>query len=307
MVNGLFNLQFLMFAEMLAGFVLCRIGVIKAEERELISSIVINLLLPCSIISSFKMEMSREILVNFLQIFIISALIEVFSILICKFCYRRIPDEKRGIFQYATVVSNAGLLGNPVAEGVYGPLGLIYAQIYLIPLRIVMWTAGITFLSPDHDHKGGLKKLLRHPCIIACELGLIRMIFQIQIPEMIDNTISSVGKCCTPMVMIFLGMILAEVGFKTMLTKYNILLTVIRLVLIPAAVLGACALFHASPLAAGISVLLAAMPVGSTTAILAQEYHADVEFSADAVVLSTLLSIAFLPVWTGIIGAVFPV
>ncbi|MBQ6469164.1 MAG: AEC family transporter [Lachnospiraceae bacterium] len=306
MIDGLFNLQFLMFAVMLAGFLLCRTGAVKTKERELISALVLNLLLPCSIFSSFKMEMSREVLMNFLQIFIISVLIEAFSILVCRFCYRRIPDGKRSIFQYATVVSNAGFLGNAVAEGVFGPEGLVCAQIYLIPLRIVMWTAGITYLSPDHDKAGGMKKLLRHPCIIACELGVVRMLLQVRIPEMIDNTISTLGKCSTPMVMIFLGMVMAEVGFRTMLTRYNFLLMMIRLVLIPSLVLGACMLFRVSPLAAGVSVLLAAMPVGTTTAILAQEYHADVEFAADAVVLSTLVSIAILPLWTMIIHAVFP-
>ena len=296
-----------MFAEMLAGFLLCRTGVLKVRERDLVSSLVLHLLLPCSIFSSFRMEMNKDVLRTFLQILIVSTLIEVFSILISRFCYRRIAAGKRGIFQYATVVSNAGFLGNAVAEGVYGAEGLLYGQIYLIPLRIVMWTAGISFLSPDHDHSGALKKLLRHPCIIACELGLIRMIFQIPIPEMLDNTFISLGKCCSPMVMIFLGMILADVGFKTMVSKETLLLSLIRLILIPAAVLAACSLFHVGPLAAGISVLLAAMPVGSTTAILAEEYHADVEFAADAVVLSTLLSIALLPVWAFVIQAVFPV
>ena len=43
----------------------------------------------------------------------------------------------RKVMQYATVASNAGFLGNPVAEGVFGSVGLALASVYLIPQRIV--------------------------------------------------------------------------------------------------------------------------------------------------------------------------
>ena len=41
--------------------------------------------------------------------------------------YRQLFQLQLMIFQYATVCSNAGFLGNPVAEGLYGSLGLLYA------------------------------------------------------------------------------------------------------------------------------------------------------------------------------------
>ena len=42
------------------------------------------------------------------------------------------------MLQYCTLVSNGGFLGNPVAEGVYGDMGLLYASLFLIPMRVVM-------------------------------------------------------------------------------------------------------------------------------------------------------------------------
>jgi predicted permease len=44
-------------------------------------------------------------------------------------------------------------------------------------------------------------------------------------------------------------------------------------------------------------VLLAAMPAGSTTSVLAEQYKADVAFASKVVVLTTLGSIILLPAW----------
>ena len=61
---------------------------------------------------------------------------------------------------------------------------------------------------------------------------------------------------------------------------------------------------HFQPDMTGLSVLLAAMPAASTTAVLAEQYGADVRFAADIVVSSTLLSIAVLPLWAIVLNTV---
>ncbi|MFQ8842227.1 MAG: hypothetical protein ACLR8P_16315 [Clostridium fessum] len=47
----------------------------------------------------------------------------------------------------------------------------------------------------------------------------------------------------------------------------------------------------------GISVVLAAMPAASTTAILAAKYGGDEVFATKCVVFTTLLSMVSAPVW----------
>ena len=49
--------------------------------------------------------------------------------------------------------------------------------------------------------------------------------------------------------------------------------------------------------------MLAAMPAGSTTSILAAKYQGDETFAAQCVVLSTLASMAVLPLWCVVIQA----
>lgn len=302
-LSGLFNLQFMMFAEMAVGWLLCRFRVLKPSDRSVLSKGVINVFLPASIISAFGMELNQEILNNFFEILLISAAIQVLCMVLAAFLFNKTDENKKNILQYATVCSNAGFLGNAVAEGVYGQMGMLYGQIYLIPLRIVMYSAGVSYFEKGADFKSVVKKVLTHPCIIAVIIGLLRMIFRIPVPAMVETTLTSLGRCSTPLIMLFLGMILAESGFSTMFSKLNIKYCILRLIIIPAAVLAGCLLIRAEPVLTGLSVLLAAMPAGSTTAVFAEQYQADVRFAADCVVLSTILSIAVLPVWAILLNA----
>ena len=69
-----------------------------------------------------------------------------------------------------------------------------------------------------------------------------------------------------------IGMILAEINPKELVNKEVIYYTVIRLLIIPALVWIPCLLFRVDALVTGVSVLLAAMPAGATTSMLASKY-----------------------------------
>ena len=300
-LNELFALQFMMFAEMAAGYTLCRIHILKPSDRKIFSESVIRLFLPCSIISSFNIGMDSDTLRDFLLTLAVSSAIMLFCAFLARVLYNRESSEKKAIMQYATVCSNAGFLGNAVAEGVYGDMGLLYGQIYLIPVRIVLWTAGVSYFEKNTDSGSKLKKILTHPCIVAMFIGLLRMILQIPLYAGIDKTLVSLGRCSTPLIMLSLGMILAETGFGNMFRKDIIRFSFIRLIMIPAAVFAACRICHLDSFITGLAVLLTAMPAGSTTSVLAETYHSDVEFAAKIVIATTILSVLLLPAWVMIV------
>ena len=97
--------------------------------------------------------------------------------------------------------------------------------------------------------------------------------------------------------MILIGTILAEVDSKTIFSKTVFAYTGVRLILIPLLTLIGCRLFHIDSLITGVSVLLAGMPAGSSTAILAAKYDGDYKFATKCVVVSTVLSLITIPIW----------
>ncbi len=87
-----------------------------------------------------------------------------------------------------------------------------------------------------------------------------------------------------------------------MINKVTLKFSVLRLILIPLVVFLACKLCHVPDIVAGVAVLLAGMPAGTTTAILAVKYNRNPEFATKCVVLSTILSMIMIPVWCLIIS-----
>lgn len=293
----LFNLQLEMFLLMGIGYFFRKKNIITAEGKKVLTDLIIYLILPCNIIESFCIEFNREILMAGLTTLLISVGIQVCCSIISATCYNKMPKRQKVILQYGTVCSNAGFLGNPLTYCIYGSLGLLYASIYCIPQRIVMWTAGISYFTESPDPKSVAKKLITHPCVISCIIGLLMMITGFRFPDFIDKTIISISSCITPITMMFIGVILSETGVSGIISRITLIFSVIRLFIIPVLTLIACVLLKLDALASSVCVLLAAMPAGSMTALLAAKYDGDEEFATKCVFLTTVLSMLFLPAW----------
>ena len=205
------------------------------------------------------------------------------------------------VLRYATICSNAGFLGNPIAEGIYGMEGLVLASVYLIPQRIMMWSEGVSVFTEAPTKKEMLKKIFTHPCIIACEIGIVLMLTGWRPPHFLEETITSVSNCNTAMSMLVIGMILADADPKTIIDKDVLFYTFIRLLIKPFCVFIPCWLLHIDSLVMGVSVILAAMPAGATTTILASKYDCEEEFSVKLVVFSTAASLITTPLWNMIL------
>lgn len=297
----LISLQLRMFLVMLVGLFFRKKNIISQEGKKNLTDLVIYLILPCNIVKSFMITFDRNTLRNFGLILVISVIIQVFCAILARVLYRRVKQEHKPILMYATVASNSGFLGNPVAEGVFGSMGLALASVYLIPQRIVMWSAGVSYFTGGSNRKEIVKRVITHPCIIAVFVGMGMMLSQISLPPFLEAALKDIGNCNTAMSMLVIGTILADVKPREILDYSILLFSGLRLILIPLAVYGGCLLFQIDPLVTGVSVLLAAMPAASTTAILAAKYNGDAVYAGKCVVLSTVLSLAATPIWSMIL------
>ena len=195
------------------------------------------------------------------------------------------------------MTSNAGILGNPIAEGIFGSMGLLYASIYLIPQRTVMWSLGMSYFTESPDRKTLVKKVLTHPCILAVAVGFVMLITQYRVNGFIGATVHSLSNANTAMSMLFVGTVLADADPRKMLSPLIGYYSVIRLALIPALVWAGCSLAGSQELLANVSVVLAGMPAASVTAILASKYDGDETFATQCVVFTTFLSMITVPLW----------
>lgn len=297
-MEELINLQLMIFALIIIGFIVKKIGMVGKTGQKNLTDLVVNLILPCNIIESFMVKFSTDIAKDFTVIFVISLLIQVGCVLLGHILFRNTTEDRKKCLRYGTICSNAGFMGNPIAEGVFGTMGLTLASVYLIPQRTMMWSEGIAVFTEAPSKKALLKKVLTHPCILACIIGLILMLTGLSLPVFADDIISAVGDCNTAISMMVIGMILADADPKTLFDKDILFYTLMRLLIIPFLVFIPCWLLHIDKLVMGVSVLLAAMPAGATTTILAAQYDCDPEFAVKMVVFSTAASLITTPIWS---------
>lgn len=297
-ISRLMALQGTLFLLTAVGVAVRKFNILPESARDILTDLVIYIVLPCNLAYAFRVEVDKSLIWNMAIVFALAWAIQGVSWLAAKAAYNRYPKPAKRVLQYATVCSNGGFLGNPIAESVYGVTGLMYASIFLIPQRIFMWSAGISLFTEAPDKKSLVKKVATHPCIIAVYIGLVLMIFKPRLPLFVDETVTSLGGCTTPLSMLMVGMILAEVeDYRTLFSWDVIRYTLIRLLLLPGVMFVGCRLLPIDATAAGVAVLMTAMPAACMSTVLAAKYHGDVIFASKCVVFSTAMTLVSLPLW----------
>lgn len=297
-MKNLTVLQFTIIVLIGLGILMRKLGIVSKEGQKNMTDLVINLILPCNIVASFMGDIDPETISQCLLVFLISVAIQIATAVYGMFAYRGENEARKKNLRYAIMCSNAGFMGSTIAEGVFGAEGLMLSSIYLIPQRVVMWSAGIAIFSGEVDKKKTLKKVITHPCVIACFVGIAIMVSQIPVPDYIRTPITTIGRCNTALCLLIVGMILSDADPKEKLERSILRYTAERLLLVPLAVLIVCRLLHFPALTTGLSVLLAAMPAGASTGMLAAKYDQDPVYATKMILFSTLCSVPSIFLWT---------
>lgn len=291
------DVQSELFLYMAVGFYCRKAGIFNDMTLDKVTDLVIKVTLPCMIFESFHMAFSLDTLKQGGVAILIAVAMSVVALALGKVLYHGFRPEEKCILQYGTLVSNSGFAGLPVVSGAYGDEGLFLGSLFIIPTRILMWTAGLSLFT-QANARDAVKKVLLNPAIIAVEIGLVRMVLQIPLPHFLDSAVDNMGACTSPLAMALVGAILADVPVRSVLDPKSFYLVGVRQLALPFLCLAALKLLGTDPLTTGVSVALTGMPIGSTTAILAQKYGADARFASKCVFISTLTSLVTVPILT---------
>ena len=281
-----------------AGALGVKMGWLKAEGRQMLSSLLVNLVVPAMIVNSYRMEFSMEILRNLLAAFGLSVLAILMGTVLTLLLTARQKDSRAHIFRFACVFSNAAYMGFPLISALFGSEGLLYASAYVTVFNVLLWTLGYSMVSGSSDPKKVAQSLLHCPAIYAIVVGLAIYLLQIPLPDLIVQPMELLGDMNTPLSMLITGMLIASGDLHRTLTDQHIWkLTVVRMLFIPVLTIAAFAalgLFRYG-MVTQVIVLLECCPAASITSVFAVQFHHDEQFAAGSVVLTTLLSIVFLP------------
>lgn len=292
------DMQLEIFLLIAIGYLLTKLNMFTKATRKQLTDIVLGLVLPAATINSFMIKLTPEILSTTFVVFCISIAIQFLYMLFNAFLYKNVDEDKRINLKYGTMVSNAGFMGMPISQVIFGNTGLLYASIFLIPQRIFMWSAGLSMYTST-DRKTMIKSVATHPCIIAIYIGIVCMAltsFGFVFPVFITKTLSAVGSCNTALSMFVIGGILSDVDRSEFIDKDCLQYSLVRLIILPLVILLALKWTPLNATGVGVCVVLSAMPAATTTAMLAAKYNRNPEFASKMIFVSTLLSLVTLPI-----------
>ena len=299
-VRRMIDTQLLLFLYMLVGVLIRRLGILRDDNRQPLVRLLMDVAMPMMVLNAFNKPTTREEILSSVWVMAIALGGCVVTGLIGLFLWRNQEESRRKVLMYASMFSNAGNAGLPIISLVFGPTGVFYASMYLIPPRILQWTVGLgLFVKPE---KGGwVKNVLLNPMVIMIYIGAVLMATGWQIPGVFGKAIENLGAMTAPLSMILIGATLAGMDPKMLLDGRVLSVSFLRLIAFPALFIVLLKLLRADPLTMNVSVILLAMPVASNTAAMAERYGGDYTFASACVSVSTLLSVLTVPLVTWLI------
>ncbi len=288
-----------MFALMGIGLALCRLGLVSDTGTKELGAILLNVVFPVVIIRSFWGHFTPENL-SVLGITFIGAT----AALMVAMAVARLAFPHDGVAEFSAAFSNAGFIGIPLVEATLGSEAVFYITCFIAELNVLQWTYGKWRISGSTD---SIKpaSVLMSPMLIGFAIGVILFLFQVPVPEVIGDLMGSIAQLNSPLAMIVLGAYLAKSSPGALFgTARTWMTALVRLVAVPAATIAVLATIPAAGSVKLAIFIAAAAPTGSNVAVFCQQLDRDTQAASNAVCLSTLLSVATLPVMAGVAGLV---
>ena len=287
------------------GMVAVKTGVLKLENKQALSNLLVYIIVPAMVVNSYRMEFSAQILRNLLAAFGMSVLSVLLGTVITLLLTARKTGSRMPIFRFACIFSNAAYMGFPLISALFGSEGLLYASAYVTVFNILLWTLGYGLVSGGSSVKEVACSLVRTPVLYAIVVGLGIYLLQIPLPALITQPLELLAGVNTPLSMLITGMLIAAGDVRSIVTDKHIWkLASVRMLLIPAATLALFGVLGFHGTAAQVVTLLECCPAAAITSVFAVQFGHDEHFAAGSVVLTTLLSIVTLPLCALIITMV---
>ena len=201
-----------LFIIMAMGWALVRARVLKTEDSRVISAIIVYLVAPCIIISSFQIEHSRQVVSGLLFSFAAALFAHALFLLLAAVLGRALRLDTAE--KLTVVYTNAGILVLPLVQAMLGGEYLVYSCAFIVVQLILLWTHCRCVLSGSAGI--GWRKILLNLNVISIFIGGAMFLLGVRLPEIADGTLKMTGSMIGPLGMLLAGMVIADVPARRM-------------------------------------------------------------------------------------------
>ncbi len=285
------------------GFLFTKKKILSSRQVEGLSSVLVNFLWPAMVVDAMaQVQASRELVRQAGQAAVWALAVIVLGA-VCAWIWLKvgkIGSVPGGILIFAAAFANTGLIGMPLIQLLLGEEMLFLASIVELVNDVLIFTVGIWLIQTGcrRPRQAALRGLFS-PGLAGVAIGFLLFATGVTLPDFVAKAMSMAADATAPMVLFLVGAQLGEGDPRSLVRDGKAwVLTGLRLLLIPAVVLGLWRLCVGELTAVGQTLLLlSAMPGGSCCALFTRQYGGDWGLATRCVMLSTLCAVVTVPLW----------
>lgn len=288
-----------LFLMIFMGYLIVKTGLVRDDDSKVLSKIILYLIVPCVIINAFQVDYTTDTVKGLLIAFAASVMTQVILLVVISVAGKLLHLNE---VEVASVYySNSGNLIVPIVTFILGQEWVLYGCVFMSVQLVFLWTHCKKIISREASYDW--KKIILNINMISIFIGVILFFTGIRLPEIIGNTLASVGTMIGPASMIVTGMLFAGMNLKQIFANKRVyFITFLRLIAVPLIALVLIKLSNLASFSADgnkimLIVFLAIItPSASTVTQMCQVYGNDSKYASAINVMTTLLSIITMPV-----------
>lgn len=291
------------FAMMWIGYVMGKKEKITKGTTEGLSFIIANIANPALMLSGALNKSGSVPIKSMMYMALISVILDVFLIILGIFMGHiiRAPKEQKCFYNLMTVFGNSGMIGIPVVSAVLGTDALVYMGIFNVFYMFLMYTYGVGVL--EHECSGrakiDIKRCIGNIGSIVSLISIILFAWDFSIPYVVTETANYIGSSTCFLSILVIGVSMSKAPFSSIFGNLRLyVFTLIRHLAVPGLLLLLLRRFLSDTLVINVCVLILCMPVANMPAILAEERKMDSTLLSEGIILTTILSLVFIPLIT---------
>lgn len=287
----------ILFTLILIGLIFKRCQIIPQNSHTVIAKLENNLFMPALIFMTLIDKCTIKNLSARIPSLYYGISILIITVLLSGWISKLLAKDtyERQLYRYSVITPNYSFMGNAIALGVFGEDFLFEYIIFTIPLTIFTYAHGVNWLK-SNDQRFSITQLFS-PVFFAIILGIFIGICNLPLPGFVHSTLSSLSNCMSPLAMFLTGFIIGDYPLITLLKKGRIyILSLLRLIAIPAVTIGILRLLHAETSIIMCATCMLAMPLGLNTIIIPAAYEKDTRIGASMALISSALSVITIPI-----------
>ena len=292
------------------GYVLQRVHFLNDAFNKTANEFVFRCALPVSLFRSIAgMDFYSEFDLGFCLFCFLGTTVMFLGIWAAAWLFMKDKGQV-GAFAQASARSSAAVLGIALAVNIYGDAGMVPMMIMSAVPFFNVYSVLILSFSPQMDDEGHLlpaarglgavKKacvnVAKNPLILGILAGLPFALLRVKVPAMLDSALSSIGATATPIALLVVGASFSG-GEALKRWKGAAVSSLVKLFLLPGIFLPLAAMlgFRNSQMIA--ILIMTGSPTTVASFVMAKNMHADGVLTANAVLLSTVLSAVSITIW----------